>query len=233
MYESILITHSEDLIFMRYFFGKLNILTKLSIVHSLKRYPIKMLLIMEATLNLPTIFDIKCAIITIMFTNFKQTRTLHTVINKILTPFCITFDVAYQYLIKFRAHENIMKRLINYFVSTNMDYTTNIMCISKCLTIFILSNSFHKSGFIILTYDHKSNIINTYPLIISSYYYDWYIGTMHKNYFWKNVNKCNVIFYSDDGEYALLDDDIKLLKIKIGESFASEYLNFTDEMLIY
>ena len=230
MYESVSIT-TEERIFTQQFFCGLNMLTKLNIINSLNTHPTKMLLIFNATLNLPVIFDIKRAIITKIFTNFKLSITLRTVIDNVLTPFCATFDMTCNYLTKFRTHEKIVKRLIDHFIITSMNQRTNIMCISNTSTSFILHNEYSSVNFSLLIFDHTLNNIDMYIFdmlyghdckthghMICPFDVKYYYPHTSSNkvlFDLNNMYNCDVIYYPNNEVHILTKTSKNVLVSKI------------------
>src|SRR5579863_10209371 len=115
------ISCSEEWIFIQKILNQLDEVTKLYITDILNSYPSKLLLIISAILSFPENCDIKCLMLSHFFVNLDEPIKMYTWINNKWTLFCVSFGNTCNYLYKFKAREHVMKKLINYFVTTKMN----------------------------------------------------------------------------------------------------------------
>lgn len=202
----------------------------------------KLLLIIDTILSFPVNSDIKYVITTNLFTNFEAPTNFYSLINYDRAIFCVEFGGVCHYLAKFTTHDNLMKRLFNYFVTTKM--RKNIMCTSESFTAFILRNIYVHVDYTILTFDHNSNKCSIYLLDTNpNRDYSPYIG--RKTYFdLKIMYDCATIFYpvnidqiTNDDTYhstkehidSLIDRIIKILS----ETFDGAHFYTENNSLLY
>ena len=202
---------------------QLDMLTKLNVLDILNQFALNVLSIFDVIISSPVDNDIKCIIISIIFTDLGEPVKYYTSVNKKWVPFCVSFGKTCNYLLNFDAQENVMKTIMNHFITTKMDKSVNIMCISKSFAAFILHNdSKHTcANFTFLAFDRKLSklfmcavdkstehcctLINyshaTCPFNYSSFYQHCIPGQAHFEL--RNMYMCDVIFYSSDNRYTL------------------------------
>ena len=153
---------SEEQSFMRIFLNQLDTSTKSNILDILNEFTSNVLSIFSTILSFSVDDDIKCFIISIIFTNLGGPIKYYTSVNNKWMPFCASFGKTCNYLLKFNAQDNIMKTIINYFMTTKMDQSVNIMCISKSFVALILFNKseYVCAKFTFLTYDRNTDKIS-------------------------------------------------------------------------
>ena len=156
------ITYSVEWIFIQKTLNQLDDITKSNIMIILSGYPSKLLSIIDAILSFPINYDIICIIITNIFANIGEPTTLYTQLNNEWTLFCVEFGNTCNYHVKFMIQDNIVRRLINHFITIKMDKTkANIMCTSESFTALMLYNEYIFADFTLLVFDHNSGKIST------------------------------------------------------------------------
>src|SRR5579863_9064904 len=148
------ITYSTEWVLIHKLLNQLDKTTKLNMIDILKSYSSKLLLIIDVIMLLPLDHDIKYIIMMNVFTNLSIQR-YYTLINDRVVPFCVELCKTCHYLVKFSMQENIIKRLMNYFMIRNAD--KNIMCTFESITAFILCNEHISIDFTILIFDHNTD----------------------------------------------------------------------------
>ena len=126
---------------------------------------------------------------------------------------------ACHYPVKFIRQEHLMKKMIDYFVTTKM--STNVVCMSESFTAFILRNeksSIRNLDFTLLTFDHYDRVsLYLFDTDLTKYYHQNMGYNPHFDL--KNMHNCTTIFYSNDDTYqptkeyidSLIDKVIKIL----------------------
>ena len=231
MCEHVLITQLESLI--QKILHRLDSSTKMNILNTINEFTSNVLSIFSAILLLPVNDDIICIIISNIFTHLKGPTRYHTFINKKWALFCSSFGKTCNYVTKHVVQDNIMKKLMNHFITTKMDSFVNIMCASKMFTIFILFNEYYYINFTFLAFDNESDnvvmspfdvshehdcknhehLICPYYELTSSYYFHDNVDRIPFNF--NKMYHCDDIYYSDDNMFNLSKSRKNLLISKI------------------
>ena len=223
MSQNILIIQSEELTCIQKILKQLDASTKLIIIDTLNGFTLNVLSIFDVILTFPIINDIKCFIITMMFTNLGGPIKYYTSVNNKWVPFCISFGKSCNFLLKFDAQELVMNKLMTHFISTKMDKSVNIMCVSKLFAAFILHNDpkYTCAKFTFLTFDRISDKVsmcvfdeltkfdcksptphhNTCPFNVRSFYR--HHGPVDLTFELNNMYVCDVIYCPDERIYTL------------------------------
>lgn len=215
------ITYSAEWLFLQKILNHQDDKVKSYMIDILNTYPSKLLLIIDAIISSPVNQDIKFIIASNIFANLEKPIKLYASINSKLTLFCMGFDKSCNYLVKFTRQEHIIKKLLNYFITTKMDTKVNIMCTSESFTACILFNHHTKVDFTILTYDHNSDIVSMCvfdKLPNVDRFIDCVIGLPFKR---DNLYNCTMIFHSDDNMFKLSKEKTKSLTNRIIKSLES------------
>ena len=197
--ERIPITFSEEWLNVQIILNKLNEGAKSNIIIALKKYPTKMLLIISAILSFTVISDMKYMIISKLFTKFKLSIEYYIISNNKCAPFFRYFGGVCDYIVRFQQYGNIAKKLIDHFVTTKMDDTTNIMYVSNSCTLCMLHNKYCDAKFTFLHFDHGSN--NCYFNLFDTQVIPESASICEKTFdhWFKIIDKCAIIFYCDVG----------------------------------
>lgn len=233
------IIYSEDWVLMQRYLNKLKYEVTSNIIYYMKYGSKEILSIIDAVLSFPMNSDIKFIIMSNIFTNSDILVRISTVIDYKSQYLCVYFGGMCKYNFNLATGGAIIKKLIDYYVTTNMRKKIKLMCVFGSFTILMFNNLYSREDFTILIFNHDTNKVTMYPFCVNggcigNYY--GYDGIKYVSRFINNMHECTIIRELNFNSRVILDIKSLIEKIKhhvqlFVSKFHAEYM--PDDDLFY